>query len=94
MKLTEQGLEARRAYYREYKNNMSPEAREKQKLYLKHWRAQNRERIRIYNCQYWEKKGRKLFGPVMPIKHSEQPLFTSISGKSNAQKELQTSIKY
>lgn len=43
--MTEQALQARRAYRREYS---------------KKWRATHKEKLKEYNERYWEKKGREM----------------------------------
>lgn len=42
--MTEQALQARRAYRR---------------AYSKKWRAENKDKIKEYHERYWEKKGRE-----------------------------------
>lgn len=41
---------------------MSEEAREAQRLYMKQWRANNKERTDEYRRRYWEKKAKEMNG--------------------------------
>lgn len=34
-------------------------AKELQRQYLKEWRSKNRDRVKIYNERYWQKKARR-----------------------------------
>ncbi len=54
--MNESAKEARRKYYREYKSNISPEAREAYNRYNREWRRKNPDKIRQYNVTYWERK--------------------------------------
>jgi hypothetical protein len=54
--MNKEAIEARRKYYRDYKTNRKPEAREEYNRYNREWRARNRDKVRQYNIDYWEKK--------------------------------------
>jgi hypothetical protein len=43
--------EEKRKYYRDYYER----TKEHRKAYMKKWRAENPEKVREYNCRYWEK---------------------------------------
>lgn len=51
--------EAKKAYFREYKRNMSEEQKEKQRAYQRKWRVENREKVKKYDEDYWAKKARE-----------------------------------
>ena len=52
--LTLQAQEARRNYQREYRRRN----RDKINSQRKNWRAENRDRVRQYNREYWERKAK------------------------------------
>ena len=60
MELSTKGLQARREYMREYKRNMSLEAREREKQYLREWRRKNPDKVRQNNIDYWERKAAEM----------------------------------
>jgi hypothetical protein len=70
MELTKEAIEARRKYYREYKTNRNPEAREAYNRYNREWRARNRDKVREYNVDYWERKAAQ----VVTVKDSVTPV--------------------
>lgn len=55
MGLTMEAAEARRNYQREYRRKN----RDKINNQRKNWRAENRDKVRQYNWEYWERKAEK-----------------------------------
>ena len=52
MTMSQQALEKRREYHKEwYENN-----KEKRKEYMKEWRKNNKDRLKQYQANYWNKK--------------------------------------
>ena len=51
-KLTDKKKEARRVYYRKWRN----ENRDKVREYSKAWRKSHRENVKEYNKKFWEKR--------------------------------------
>lgn len=41
-------------------NNISQEAKDIRKQYLKEWRKKNKEKVKLYNQTYWERKAQKI----------------------------------
>lgn len=52
MTMTAEAVEARKIYQREYRRRN----RDKINSQRKNWRAENRDRVRRYNRQYWERR--------------------------------------
>jgi len=52
--------EARNAYMREYKKNMSEDQKQKQREYHKQWRAKNPEQVKKHQENYWTRKAEEL----------------------------------
>ncbi len=38
---------------------MKDDAKEARKAYLREWRRKNRDRVKIYNEKYWEKRAKE-----------------------------------
>lgn len=52
MTMSQQALEKRREYHKEwYESN-----KEKRKEYMKEWRKNNKDRLKQYQANYWNKK--------------------------------------
>ena len=54
--ISEAGRAAKNEYYKQYKRSISPEAKQKEREYLRQWRKKNPEKVRQYNVNYWERK--------------------------------------
>lgn len=46
-------------------------ANEEKKKYYKLWRARNKEKIKLYNKRYWEKRARRAEKSEMELKEKE-----------------------
>lgn len=51
---------ARNEYMRTYKENMTPEQKERKKEYHRRWREQNRDKVRKHQEDYWLRKAEKM----------------------------------
>lgn len=51
---------ARNEYMRTYKENMTPEQKERKKEYHKRWREENRDKVRKHQEDYWLRKSEKM----------------------------------
>ena len=56
--MSAEAVEARKAYQREYRRRN----RDKINSRRKNWRAENRDRVRQYNQEYWERRTEKAKG--------------------------------
>lgn len=55
-KQSEKAKEARRAYMKRYKENMTPEQKEHERAYQRHWRKENPEKVKAHQEAYWARK--------------------------------------
>ena len=55
MKLSNEAKEARRQYMREYRQKQD---QEHVRAYQRRWRAENPEKTKQYNANFWEKQAR------------------------------------
>ena len=69
-KMTDEALQARRAYYRRYKAQLSDDQRAKKLAYARLWRKKNRDRVKQYNIAYWQRRaiGDTLKSKVLRLK--------------------------
>jgi hypothetical protein len=58
MDLSEQALQARREYNRQWRK-AHPEYIESQRIYVREWRKAHPEAVAKYNADYWERKAQK-----------------------------------
>jgi tRNA(Ile2) C34 agmatinyltransferase TiaS len=56
MELSERARKTRREYYRKRYGNLTSEAKERMSRYQRKWKQENRDKIRQYNVEYWERK--------------------------------------
>lgn len=52
--------EARNAYRREYRKNMTPDQRQREKEYNQRWRRDHPDLVRAAQVKYWTKKAAEL----------------------------------
>lgn len=82
MALSEEALEARRAYQREYRKKHHEHYLER----MKEWRAKNKDKIHQYNISFWEKRGRQL-------KENNDPIWQFVKEKCILQSDISISNK-
>jgi hypothetical protein len=54
--LSKKARELKNEYMRAHKANMSDEAKQAQRDYMKQWKKANKEKVKAYNVAYWERK--------------------------------------
>lgn len=66
--MSEDAVKARRDYSREYrkkkKDELSEEqqerVREMKRAYQREWRRRNKDKVKAYNAQYWERRAERM----------------------------------
>lgn len=62
--MTEEAKRAKREYMRNYKANVSEEAKEQRNKNQREWRRKNPDKVQKYNTEYWERKACKGMDPL------------------------------
>jgi len=53
--LSDKAKEAQKEYRKKWRDNLTPEQREKIRDYHREWRLKNPDKVKAYNESYWEK---------------------------------------
>lgn len=70
--MTPEARKKKNEYKRKYRANMSPEARAAANEYVKEWKRNNKDRVRQYNVDYWERKAASLTSAMLQGQKEEE----------------------